>query len=96
MNDPARRAVAAVIDARDDVATALVAIDAGGEVTLGGAGTGAMRAADAIAAGHKLALHRIARGAPVRKYGEVIGRATTDIAAGAWVHVHNLVSDAPG
>ena len=95
MNDPARRAVAAVIDTRDDVATALAAIDAGGEVTLGGVGTGAMRAVEAIAAGHKLAPRPIARGAPVRKYGEVIGHATTDIAAGAWVHVHNLESDAP-
>jgi altronate dehydratase len=95
VSDSARRIVAAVIDARDDVATALGAIDAGSEVTLGGVGAGAMRAVDAIASGHKLALHAIARGAPVRKYGEVIGRATKDIAAGEWVHVHNLESDAP-
>ena len=95
MSHPARHVVAAVLDARDDVATALDAVAAGGEVTLGGVGTGAMRVVDAIAPGHKLALRPIACGAPVRKYGEVIGRATTDIAAGAWVHVHNLASDAP-
>ncbi|MFI4925751.1 MAG: hypothetical protein ACHQJ7_11505 [Vicinamibacteria bacterium] len=67
MSDSARRIVAAVIDARDDVATALGAIDAGSEVTLGGVGAGAMRAVDAIASGHKLALHAIARGASLSR-----------------------------
>ena len=40
--------------------------------------------------GHKVALCAIARGAPVIKYGVVIGHATADIAAGEHVHVHNL------
>lgn len=39
--------------------------------------------------GHKAALVAIAAGAPVRKYGVVIGHAMTDIAAGEHVHVHN-------
>jgi len=29
-------------------------------------------------------------GAPVRRYGQVIGFATADIAAGDHVHAHNL------
>ena len=41
---------------------------------------------------HKLALHDIARGDEVRKYGEIIGVATADIPQGAYVHVHNIES----
>ena len=51
---------------------------------------GTTPAAEDIAAGHKVALHDIAEGAPVRKYGEVIGVALADIPAGGHVHVHNL------
>ena len=36
--------------------------------------------------GHKLALHDIAAGAPVLRYGIPIGYALKDIAAGSWVH----------
>ncbi|QDA36569.1 altronate dehydratase (plasmid) [Paracoccus liaowanqingii] len=47
-------------------------------------------AAEAIPAGHKIALRPIAAGEPVLKYGQVIGTATQAIAAGEHVHVHNL------
>jgi altronate hydrolase len=40
--------------------------------------------------GHKLATQAIACGQPVRRYGQVIGQATADIAPGAHVHSHNL------
>jgi altronate hydrolase len=40
--------------------------------------------------GHKLAARAIAAGQPVRRYGQVIGAATQDIAAGQHVHTHNL------
>lgn len=43
-----------------------------------------------IRAGHKIARHRVARGSPLRRYGQVIGYATVDIEAGEHVHVHNL------
>ncbi|CDM25327.1 Altronate hydrolase [Castellaniella defragrans 65Phen] len=45
---------------------------------------------DAIPSGHKAALRPVRQGAPVRRYGQVIGFATRDIAAGQHVHVHNL------
>lgn len=45
-----------------------------------------------IPAGHKIAAEDIKAGAPVIKYGEVIGRATKDIQKGEWVHSHNLKS----
>ena len=40
--------------------------------------------------GHKLATKRIVRGEPIRKYNQVIGFASTEIAAGSHVHLHNL------
>ena len=40
--------------------------------------------------GHKIARHPIAEGAPVLRYGQVIGVATAAIAPGAHVHSHNL------
>lgn len=41
-------------------------------------------------AGHKVAVRPIFKGEPVLKYGYPIGVATQDIAAGEWVHTHNL------
>lgn len=43
-----------------------------------------------IAAGHKVATKPIAIGEAILKYGQVIGIATVDIAAGAHVHTHNV------
>ena len=53
-------------------------------------GNGAVRARDPIAKGHKVAISAIAQGQPVRKFGQVIGEATRDIAPGDHVHTHNL------
>lgn len=43
-----------------------------------------------VPVGHKVALKAVPQGAPVMKYGHVIGYATQDIAAGEHVHSHNL------
>lgn len=84
---------ALVIHPDDDVAVALRDLTAGERVTVRRAGALIeVRAADAIPLGHKLALHALEAGAPVRKYGESIGVATRAIAPGAHVHVHNLAS----
>ncbi|MGZ5181843.1 MAG: UxaA family hydrolase [Ramlibacter sp.] len=40
--------------------------------------------------GHKLAVRHIAAGAPVRRYGQIIGFASRAIEAGEHVHSHNL------
>ena len=49
---------------------------------------------DDVPSGHKIATGAIQAGAPVRKYGQVIGIATETIAPGRHVHTHNLaVSD---
>lgn len=46
-----------------------------------------------IPSGHKLASCAIRKGQKVRKYGQVIGAATANIAKGAHVHSHNLGMD---
>jgi len=65
------------ITARDDVAIALRDLAAGERVTLDGA---AFELLDAITRSHKFALRSVSAGEPVRKYGQVIGRATAQIA----------------
>jgi altronate dehydratase len=50
----------------------------------------ALRDLTGVPRGHKVAVHAIAAGAHVRKYGQVIGAATRPIEAGEHVHVHNL------
>ena len=47
---------------------------------------------ETIPAGHKYALKDVVKGEYVIKYGEIIGRATQDIAKGEWVHTHNVKS----
>jgi hypothetical protein len=78
-----------VLHAADDVAVALADLPAGPARLGDGA---VLLLAGPIALGHKVARHAIAAGAPIRKYGAVIGEATAAIAAGEHVHVHNLRS----
>jgi altronate hydrolase len=47
-----------------------------------------------IGLGHKIALRDIKKGEAIYKYGQVIGFASQDIAAGSLVHVHNVAADA--
>ena len=42
--------------------------------------------------GHKIAVRPVSAGSPIIKYGEIIGAASCDIAAGAYVHVHDMDS----
>lgn len=46
-----------------------------------------------IPANHKFAFTDIKVGDPIVKYGLVIGKASTDISIGAYVHVHNIESN---
>ncbi len=79
------RASAIRLHPRDNVVIASQRILAGHAV----AGEDAP-ARETIGSGHKMATVAIAAGQPVLKYGQVIGVATQDIAAGALVHLHNL------
>jgi len=77
------------VDPRDDVAAALRDI-APGEIILG------VAAAQAIPRGHKIALHGLAEGQPVLKFGFPIGHATRAIAPGEHVHTHNVATSLEG
>jgi hypothetical protein len=78
-----------VISERDNVATALQALEAGRQLDLAGT---AVAVREEVPSGHKIALRPILAGEAVIKYGSPIGLATMDIAAGAHVHTHNLAS----
>lgn len=88
-----RRAKAILINERDNVATALLPLEAGTNVELEIAGrTERVTVLSAIPAGHKFALRQIDAGAHVVKYGEPIGEAAARILPGEHVHVHNVAS----
>lgn len=53
-------------------------------------------AGTAVPAGHKIALTPIGEGEVVYKYGFPIGRATTRIEKGEWIHSHNLATGLSG
>ena len=82
------KSVLAISD-RDNVATALEALEPGRTLDVRGT---AVTVCDPIPRGHKIALTAIASGTPVIKYGSPIGLATADISAGAHVHTHNVAS----
>ena len=85
MESKAKRALR--IHPADDVAVALVALAAGESLDVDGV---TVTLAEDVPAGHKVALHDIAKDADVVKYGQPIGKAKCDIFAGAHVHVQNL------
>jgi flagella basal body P-ring formation protein FlgA len=78
-----------VISVRDNVATALEALEIGRRVEANGV---LVTAVETIAAGHKIALQPIRAGEAVIKYGSAIGLASRDIAPGTHVHTHNVAS----
>lgn len=49
-----------------------------------------LKLTESVPQGHKVALHRLAKGDPVRRYNVVIGHALIDIEAGGWVNEHRL------
>ncbi|MBV8183662.1 MAG: altronate dehydratase [Hyphomicrobiales bacterium] len=57
---------------------------------LPGAVVEGVTAVSRVPKGHKMASVAIAEGAPVLKFGQIIGFACEPIAAGQWVHEHNV------
>lgn len=84
---------AVAVQTSDNVATLLRAVRRGETVAVarGGARFDVIAEQD-IAFCHKIALTELRPGDRILKYGEPIGEATLRIAAGAWVHVHNMQS----
>jgi altronate hydrolase len=82
-----------LLNEQDNVGVARVPIPAGAEVSVNGF---RVTAGETITPGHKIALRPISADAQITKYGESIGKATQEIAPGAWVHTHNVAPDFSG
>src|SRR5207247_126387 len=78
---------AIVLKPEDDVAVAKASLEKGAVFEDGAT---RIEARQDIKPGHKIARRAVGRGRPVRRYGQVIGFATQDIAVGEHVHTHNL------
>ncbi len=83
-----------LIDPSDNVLIARVPIPAGGLLrwaeSTESTESAQLRTVESIAQGHKIARTQIAASEPIIKYGQSIGRACAPIAAGRWVHLHNV------
>jgi galactarate dehydratase len=73
-----------VLNAKDNVGVVPANVDAGRALVNG------VTAVERIPRGHKVAIARIAEGAAVLKYGQIIGYATKAIRPGEHVHLQNL------
>lgn len=71
----------------DDVLIAKAPLAAGAVVETE---VGPVRLAEDVLPGHKVAYRARRAGDPIRRYGQLIGVATADVAPGEHVHVHNL------
>ena len=84
------RDVCVVLNEADNVAIARRTLTAGTVILFGDERVALPRD---VPVGHKLARMPIAAGQPVLRWGFPIGSATTDIALGDHVHLHNMKSD---
>lgn len=81
------------VHASDNVATLLGEVAAGAPLQIvGSAQAISIIAREKIELGHKIAITAIPEGAPIRKFGIVIGIAMRRIEPGEWVHLHNCRS----
>jgi altronate hydrolase len=71
----------------DNTAVAARRVPEGTKFSFGGV---EITARENVDMGHKIALRPIEVGQPIKKFGQTIGFASTNIAAGGWVHVHNV------
>jgi len=89
----AGKSKAIIINERDNVATALVPLEAGRLVSVEIRGRREkIKLLSSIPVGHKFALQEVVQGGNVIKYGEPIGQTTVPILRGEHVHIHNVVS----
>ena len=84
---------AIMIKEKDNVTTALRDIRTGETISVGiGEQTKEISIINTIPYGHKFAIKDISKGENILKYGEIMGRATQDIAVGAHAHIQNIES----
>jgi altronate hydrolase len=83
MNEEIRQPRAIRLHADDNVVVAVDQVPAGTLVQ-------GVAAVERVPRGHKMASAPIPTGAPVRKFGQIIGFAAKPVAPGEWVHEHNV------
>lgn len=81
---------AILLDGKDNVVTCTAAATAGDTIKI--LGGDEIICVEDIPIWHKVALKKISKGEKIFKYGEVIGEASADIAAGGWVSHENIFS----
>jgi altronate dehydratase small subunit len=81
---------AVLVNDKDNVVTIVSDVKKGEDIVYRVAsGTKQIKSSEEVPYGHKVALVAIAKGGDIIKYGEAIGRASSDISPGQWVHTHN-------
>jgi altronate dehydratase small subunit len=84
---------ALIVNNKDNVATAITNLRKGEEVIVPfESNKQKFILLDDIPLGHKFSLKDMHKGTHIIKYGEIIGLASTNISAGAHVHIHNVMS----
>src|SRR5690349_20081459 len=73
-----------LLNPADNVAVALNTLDVGADTPHG------VKTIKRVPKGHKFAVRAIRAGEAIVKFGQIIGFAKQEIAAGDWVHEHNL------
>ncbi len=81
------------INPEDNVAVALRPLEAGESLEVADT---AVVLRDGIPQGHKFALCALREGENVIKYGMPIGHVTAGVAAGTWLHTHNIATNLSG
>lgn len=84
MSDASSSPKTLVLSSADNIAVALETVSKGTKTAQG------VEALERLPKGHKFATIAIKSGEAIRKFGQIIGFATTDIPVGAWVHEHNV------
>ncbi|HTM79277.1 MAG TPA: UxaA family hydrolase, partial [Devosia sp.] len=72
-----------LLNSADNIAVALANLDAGSQTAQG------RIIAKRVPKGHKFTVRAVRAGEAIVKFGQIIGFASVDIAAGDWVHEHN-------
>lgn len=80
------------VNPADNVAT-MLEDGSSGPVSILGSDGASVLLQEPVQLGHKVAVGDIKTGQPVLKFGIPIARATRDIRAGQWVHLHNCSSN---
>jgi altronate dehydratase small subunit len=84
---------AIILNEADNVATAVQDLKTGQEAMVRlGRELNRVMVRENIPYGHKFTVRPVRSGEDILKYGEIIGRATTDIGTGCHAHVQNIES----